>query len=844
MRAWAWVLAFVVASSCASRWSQASSPIRISAYGYPDAQGYGRKLSPKIAITRPRRNATFVVSSSEIRIQENEEKTRDVSPPKALRSEEPHKGNKSNSDEIMEQPRSSTRIRVPLNRMGVASVSSRRRTRPRIQRPKLRSDMESTTLRNAPQPPSIQPPSIPTQGLFGPPSIPGAEVIIKPPAPPVLPPSTPKPTLGVNTFGPPSIPQPVSSPAPPPGADETQVTDIKCMDTGSTSSFMAVLSLPLGFNAIPVFEDRPAVDPTTNTACRMIPTQLTNDMFQLIVSDLDRCGVQTCRQPNGEKWLCLRLRFPLVNGLKLPEDEIIQIKCRPQDKMAQDTHVLRVATAKYAAKEAINGATSPSLFEGGQQEFQCEIGLFRKLPGTDLFASIVTPEVELNLGEEVQLRSIVRAGDGWQYSRITTIIIQKVGAPRTRSILNAADLVFADGCRNPSYKVIARQHPKRDPRNPLINNFTFRMFMFQDMEVGDTLMITANVIGCIDAEDCAPVNCASAGDDDILGFGRRKRHAVDQFSFTTIVPAAPNGLSSGPPYPPPITTSSSSFISSTTPSVSSSQSHRRRENVTNWERNLSVRVKIPDKLIMLYTNSTDAEVHQESVEAQECRLYLFITLGVAAVFCMSSIVFVVFTLVRGRRKDIPSPNPVAHVSGQSGLMMPVSPVSTCSSLLSSEEDSAASTCSSPLGDFPVPPTVRQRKHQVNAELLSVFDNEHKFPYATYYPGMFNYYGYMVVPRKTKDSSNEKRSLRAVKRDHKKHRRDQPECVCCCTSNPNGKYDHSVTEKHTAVIRISASRSDNDSSASKLTPKPLPRTKKDSDENIYSEITLSSTPTMV
>lgn len=211
-------------------------------------------------------------------------------------------------------------------------------------------------------------------------------------------------------------------------------------------------------------------------------------------------------------------------------------------------------------------------------------------------------------------------------------------------------------------------------------------------------------------------------------------------------------------------------------------------------------------------------------------------------FCISTIIFVVFTLVRGRKKEMSSPTPVAQVVGQSGLVAPVSPISTCSSLTSSEEDSAASTCSSPLGDFPIPPTVRQRKRQVNAELLSVFDNEHQFPYATYYPGMFNYYGYMVMPRKTADRSNEKRSLRALKRDHKKHRIDQPKCVCHCTSNPSGKHEHPVTEKHTAVIRISASRSD-DASSSSHTPKPMPRTKKD-DENIYSEITLSSTPTMV
>lgn len=61
-----------------------------------------------------------------------------------------------------------------------------------------------------------------------------------------------------------------------------------------------------------------------------------------------------------------------------------------------------------------------------------------------------------------------------------------------------------------SRQVIAKQHPKRDPRNALINNFTFRMFMFQDMQAGDTLMITANVIGCVDAEDCAPVSTSIA----------------------------------------------------------------------------------------------------------------------------------------------------------------------------------------------------------------------------------------------------------------------------------------------------------------------------------------------
>ena len=41
-----------------------------------------------------------------------------------------------------------------------------------------------------------------------------------------------------------------------------------------------------------------------------------------------------------------------------------------------------------------------------------EIGLFRRLPGTDLFATRVKSGSTIELGENVELRSIVRKGDG------------------------------------------------------------------------------------------------------------------------------------------------------------------------------------------------------------------------------------------------------------------------------------------------------------------------------------------------------------------------------------------------------------------------------------------------
>lgn len=57
-------------------------------------------------------------------------------------------------------------------------------------------------------------------------------------------------------------------------------------------------------------------------------------------------------------------------------------------------------------------AKSRVTFSGGRQEFLCEIGLFRQLPGTSFFSQRIGPGTSVELGEEVQLRSIVRSNDG------------------------------------------------------------------------------------------------------------------------------------------------------------------------------------------------------------------------------------------------------------------------------------------------------------------------------------------------------------------------------------------------------------------------------------------------
>ena len=77
-------------------------------------------------------------------------------------------------------------------------------------------------------------------------------------------------------------------------------SDIRCVNTETTKSFTAFLTLPFNFEAVPVFEDKPKIDATTHDSCRLVPTTVAGitdavGKYQLFVSDFDACGVRKCR---------------------------------------------------------------------------------------------------------------------------------------------------------------------------------------------------------------------------------------------------------------------------------------------------------------------------------------------------------------------------------------------------------------------------------------------------------------------------------------------------------------------------------------------------------------------
>lgn len=102
----------------------------------------------------------------------------------------------------------------------------------------------------------------------------------------------------------------------------------------SRERFTAVISASGGLTASPIFEEMPSIDPLTSRVCQIQPSDKQAGSFQLEVTNLDACGVRPCTgvSDGHHPWLCLTLRFPVLAGLKLPEDEIVEIRCKQQDR--------------------------------------------------------------------------------------------------------------------------------------------------------------------------------------------------------------------------------------------------------------------------------------------------------------------------------------------------------------------------------------------------------------------------------------------------------------------------------------------------------------------------------
>jgi len=212
----------------------------------------------------------------------------------------------------------------------------------------------------------------------------------------------------------------------------------------------------------------------------------------------------------------------------------------------------------------------------------------------------------------------------------------------------------------------------------------------------------------------------------------------------------------------------------------------------------------------------------------QCQIYLFLTVGVAAAFFLATVVFVIVVLAKKRRElttktivDSPATStssvnihPVCRpgedrAENSKVIRNPNRGIrdnlfyknsSNMESNQSITSDSEEEHLQMPwMPQVFVPATVRQRKRQVNHELIDTFNNG-PVPMASC-PPLMNYYGYMVVPTKAASTgyNTGDRTKRSRKRNRSGHstldRKIDPSMFSCSDNDESfSEFDDVTTHK--------------------------------------------------
>lgn len=114
-----------------------------------------------------------------------------------------------------------------------------------------------------------------------------------------------------------------------------RVSNMSCLDSPVGGYFRAFMTLSRSITTLPVVDDAPG-DCIIGTG----------DLFRLELEGerIKQCGVRFCS--NGLN-MCVSIRMPTVRGLKLPEDGLMTLRCRPQERVVAHTKQIRMNTQNF-----------------------------------------------------------------------------------------------------------------------------------------------------------------------------------------------------------------------------------------------------------------------------------------------------------------------------------------------------------------------------------------------------------------------------------------------------------------------------------------------------------------
>uniref|UniRef100_A0A182FU78 Uncharacterized protein n=1 Tax=Anopheles albimanus TaxID=7167 RepID=A0A182FU78_ANOAL len=290
-----------------------------------------------------------------------------------------------------------------------------------------------------------------------------------------------------------------------------QLNELACL-RNSGGFFRASLTVQSPIESVPLVDIESDAAAGSDTGACEIRFDQSRLLLDIPWSDFGRCGVQPCATATGARpELCLRVRFPAIAGMRTALDPVLTLQCRIQQRIVARTHSLRLAVANDP--QTVNGrsagSTSTAFAVGGSQRpFRSQLGIFRRAQSVagGGFTRPLQPGGAVLLGEELMLRTQVSAGDGWNFTRLSDVVMQRLSP--TGTVLNSASLVTAGGCLNPLMRAISPVAPVFEA--PLGYRLGFRAAMFQGMRSGDEMILRVRIIGCVDRRECLVDNCATA----------------------------------------------------------------------------------------------------------------------------------------------------------------------------------------------------------------------------------------------------------------------------------------------------------------------------------------------
>ncbi|XP_050098506.1 uncharacterized protein LOC126579181 [Anopheles aquasalis] len=300
-----------------------------------------------------------------------------------------------------------------------------------------------------------------------------------------------------------------------------QLNELSCL-RNSGGFFRASLTLQSAIDSVPLVDtDSDVAGDASGCEVRLDQSRL---LLDIPSSDFARCGVIPCATVSGGRpELCLRIRFPAIAGMRTALDPVLTLQCRIQQRIVARTHSLRLAVANDPQAIGRSASSTSTAFAvgGSQRPFRSQLGIFRRqTAGSSGFTRPLQPGGAVVLGEELMLRTQVSAGDGWNFTRLSDVVMQRLSP--TGTVLNSASLVTASGCLNPLMRAISPVAPVFEA--PLGYRLGFRAAMFQGMRSGDEMILRVRIIGCVDRRECLVENCAIA---------RSKRETLEKDSDET-----------------------------------------------------------------------------------------------------------------------------------------------------------------------------------------------------------------------------------------------------------------------------------------------------------------------